>query len=149
MSCQSRERKEAQESESLLDGVGEFNVLQVFAHDMRRLRAHRRLAGLRQEGVRELALLDLHVAHLGILATSIYEGDFVIPPHHVVPVWLVILFELCVELKVFPNAHHDILLRHSGPVLVHALVPLALAEVESSHTQSHVDDGPFLGGLRL
>ena len=145
----SREREQAHQSERLLHRVGELDVLQVLAHNVRLLGAVRRLGRLTQQGVGQVTSLDLRIAGILVLAAVLDEGDFVVPPHDIAPVGLVVFLELGVELEVLADAHDDVLGRHAGVSLIAALVPLALAEVEGADAEGNIDDRALLSRLVL
>ena len=84
-----------------------------------------------------------------ILATSRDEGDFIVPPHDVTPVRFIVFFELCIELQVLPDAHHDVVWRDTRVSLITALVPFALTEVESTHAQGYINNCTLLSSLVL
>ena len=100
--------------------------------------------------MREVAICDLSIAAgLHVVAASFNEGDLVVPPHDVAPVWLVVFLKLSVELQVLSDLHDDVLGRHTWIGRVFALVPLALTEVEGTHGQSHIDDGSLFSSTVL
>lgn len=84
-----------------------------------------------------------------ILSAALNEGHFVVPPHDVAPVRLVVFLKLGVELKVLSDTHDDVIGRNTWVGLITALIPLALAEVEGTDTKSNIDDGTLFGSLVL
>ena len=93
--------------------------------------------------------LDRGIAAVLVLTAVLNERDFVVPPHDIAPVGLEVFQELVVKLKVLTNAHDDVLGRHTRVRLVTALIPLALAEVESANAKSDINDGTLLSCLIL
>ena len=80
------------------------------------------------------SVLNLRIAvFILVLAAALYERHFVVPPHDVAPVRLIVFFEFCIELQVLSDAHHDVIGRDTWVGLVTALIPLALTEVECSY----------------
>ena len=82
-----------------------------------------------------------------VLATALDEGHFVVPPHDVAPVRLIVFFKLSIELKILSDAHDDVVWGDTWVCLIAALIPLALAEMEGTHTKCHVNDGTFFSCL--
>jgi len=71
---------------------------------------------------------------LHVIATSLNKRDFVVPPHDVAPVRLVVFLEFGVELNIFSDSHNYIFGRHSRVRLFFGLIPLAVLEMEGAHT---------------
>ena len=95
-------------------------------------------------------LCNLRVtATIHVVAASLNERHFVVPPHHVPPVWLVVLLESLIELKVLSDAHDDVIICNAWVGLVTTLIPLALLEVEGTHTKSNIHNSTLLCGLAL
>ena len=110
LTTSSRECKQSEQSECLLDCVSEFNVGQVLAHGCRRIRAAWCLASLTEKTVGEMASSDLGIAVVVLVLTaSLHERNFVVPPHDIAPIRLVVFLELGIELQVLSDAHHDVL----------------------------------------
>ena len=84
-----------------------------------------------------------------ILATAGDEGDFIVPPHDIAPVRLIVFLELRVELQVLPDTHHDVIWGDARIRLITALIPFALTEVEGTHAQGDINDGTLLRSLIL
>ena len=98
--------------------------------------------------MRQGSISDLSRAVLSlVLAAALYERNFVVPPHDVAPVRLIVLLKLCIKFQVLPDAHYDVIRRDTRVGLVTALIPPALTEVESSYTQRHINNGSLLGSL--
>ena len=86
-SISSRECEKSEQSKGLLDGVSEFNVLQITAHDSSSLRAVGSLDGLLKNTVSELVGGNLSVAaRFHVVFASLNEGNLVVPPHDIPPV---------------------------------------------------------------
>jgi len=145
--ARSREREQAHQSQGLFQRVGELNVLQVLAHHVSLVRAVRRRTRLAEKRVSQVTRLNRSIAAILVLTAVLHERDFVVPPHDVVPVRLVVFLELGIELKVLTNAHDDVFGRHSRVGLVLALVPLAFAEMECTHTKGDINDSTLFGSL--
>ena len=92
--------------------------------------------------------LGIAVVFLALFA-AFYKRNFVVPPHYVAPVRLIIFFELGIELKVFSDTHHNVILRHAWVSLIATLIPLAFAEVESTYTEGNIDDSTLFSSLVL
>ena len=86
---------------------------------------------------------------LHVVAASLNERHFVVPPHYVPPVWLVVLLESLIELEVLSDAHDDVIICDAWVRLVTTLVPLALLEVEGTHTKGNIHNSTLLCGLAL
>lgn len=103
-----------------------------------------------QETVRQGTVRDLRIAAIRLVLTAaLHEGDFVVPPHDVSPVRLVVFLKLSIELQVLSDPHHDVVWGDARVSLVATLIPFALAEVEGAHSKGNVDDGTLLGSLVL
>jgi len=96
-----------------------------------------------------LAFCDLHVAlGVGVLA-AVHERALVSPPDNLSPVIFIVLKELFIELKVFTDAQHDLILGDAWLLSRRAVVPSALAVMESSDRAGDIYDGHFFGLLVL
>lgn len=92
--------------------------------------------------------LGIAVVFLALFA-AFDERNFIVPPHHVAPVRLIIFFEFGIELKVLSNTHHNVILRHAWVRLITTLIPLAFTEVESAYTESNINNSTLLSSLIL
>lgn len=93
-------------------------------------------------------LFNRCIAVLGlVLAAAFNEGHFVVPPHNIAPVRLVVLFKFSIELKILSDAHYNVVGGDARVCLVTALVPLALPEMEGTHAKSYINDGTFFSSL--
>ena len=100
--------------------------------------------------MRDSTLCNLRVAAtIHVVAASLDERHFVVPPHNVPPVWLVVLLEGFIELEVLSDAHDDVIICNARVGLVTTLVPLALLEVEGAHTKGNIHNSTLLRSLAL
>lgn len=139
----SAESEQSEETQGLLHCVGELDIGGVSSNHLRRLGAVGWIACLSQKSVGHLARRDLSVTSflVFVLFAALNEADFVLPPHDVLPVWLKIFVELCIELEVFSNSEQDVVARHAGIFRVVCLVPATVSEVEGTHAQGDVVNG--------
>ena len=84
-----------------------------------------------------------------VLAAAFNKRHFVVPPHDITPVRLVVFFELCIKLKILSDAHYDVVWGDARVSLVTALVPFAFTEVEGTHTKGYIDNSTLFCSLVL
>lgn len=84
-----------------------------------------------------------------ILAAAFNKGHFVVPPHDIAPVRLVVFFELRIELKILSDAHYNVVWGDAGVSLVTALVPFAFTEVEGTHAKGYIYNSTLFCSLVL
>ena len=96
-----------------------------------------------------MTLLDLSIASLLILSAIFDEGDFVVPPHDIAPVRLIVFKELIIKFKVLTNTHDNVFRGHSRVRLIFALIPLALTEVEGTDAKGNVNDCTLFSSLMI
>jgi len=69
-----------------------------------------------------------------VIATTLHKRDFVVPPHDVAPVRLVVFLKFGIELNIFSDSHDYIFWRYSRVCFFFGLIPLAVLEMEGAHT---------------
>ena len=92
--------------------------------------------------------LSVAVVFLALFA-AFNERNFVVPPHYITPVRLIIFLELGIKFKILSDAHHNVILRHARVRLITTLVPLAFTEVESTNTKGNIDYSTLFSSLVL